>query len=91
MVQNYAEWKEAVNKEDRRLSDVRDYLNNYGMDRLKAFRTLNELTYFCQTASELLEEIRTSKKDKDMKKALESAHALGPIKRLEWIVENNPT
>lgn len=91
MVQNYAEWKEAVEKEYSRLSDVIDYLNYSGMERLRVFRTLSEMAEFNQSAADLLEDIRTSAKRVDVKKMMESFHAGRALKTLEKIAENTPT
>ena len=89
MVQNYAEWKEAVEKEYSRLSDVIDYLNDSGMERLRVFKTLSEMAEFNQTAAELLNDIRTSEKEEvDVKMMVESFHAGRVIKTLEKIAEN---
>ena len=88
-IQSYEDWKEAVAKEDRRLSDVQDYLNKAGMERLLAFRTLQDMACFSETAEDLLEEIAAiiNKPDEDSRKALASVHARGPVRALERIVQ----
>ena len=92
MAQNYAEWKEAVEKEYSRLSDVIDYLNDSGMERLRVFKTLSEMAEFNQTAADLLNDIRASEKEEeDVQKMMESFHAGQAIKRLQMIAKNTPT
>ncbi len=92
MVQNYEEWKAAVEKEYSRLSDVIDYLNDSGMERLRVFKTLSEMAEFNQTAAELLDDIRISEKEEeDVQKMMESFHAGRAIKTLEKIAKNTPT
>lgn len=92
MVQNYAEWKEAVKKEYSRLSDVIDYLNDSGMERLRAFKTLSEMAEFNQTAAELLDDIRDSASEEIyVKKTLESVHASGALRALNRIAHNTTT
>lgn len=92
MVQNYVEWKEAVEKEYSRLSDVINYLNDSGMERLRVFKTLSEMAEFNKTAAELLNDIRTSEKEEvDVKRAAESFHAGRAIKTLEKLAKDTPT
>ena len=92
MVQNYEEWKAAVEKEYSRLSDVIDYLNDSGMERLRVFKTLSEMAEFNQTAAELLDDIRNSEKEEeDVQKMMESFHAGRATKTLEKIAKNTPT
>ena len=53
-VKNYEEWLQAINAEHRRLSEISYYLNEKGVERMRAFGTLGNLADFCATPQELL-------------------------------------
>lgn len=84
---NYVEWKQAVNAEYAKLTEVSYYLNEKGRERLNAFRTLDNLADFCATPDELLAWI-DSKEELDRYDIanLESGHAHHAINALRRIV-----
>ena len=53
-VKNYEEWLQAVNAEHRKLSEMSYYLNDKGVERMRAFGTLGNLADFCATPQELV-------------------------------------
>ena len=53
-VKNYEEWLQAINAEHRRLSEISYYLNEKGVERMRAFGTLGNLADFCATPQDLL-------------------------------------
>lgn len=53
-VKNYEEWLQTVNAEHRKLSEMNYYLNEKGLERMRAFGTLGNLADFCATPQELV-------------------------------------
>lgn len=85
-VQNYDEWKQAVNTERNKLSEVRHYLNENGTERYRVFVTLANLSDFCGSASELLAWIESKEGfTKYDISYLESGHASLPLRSLRKI------
>lgn len=91
-VENYTEWKEAVQTDLSQLRAVEFYLNDAGKERKFVMITLLNLADFCDTATELLEWIE-SRKDMDWYEnmLLSSYHAKSPIRRLRKIAETDKT
>lgn len=86
MVNNYEEWKRAVNTEHHKLSEVSHYLNENGTERYRVFATLLNLSSFCETADELLAWIESKEGfDRFDIACLKSGHASLPIWSLRKI------
>ena len=85
-ITNFAEWIEAAKAEHRKLYDVDFYLNEKGLERMRAFDQLLGMAAFCVDAGELVEWIDSKEGlDKHEIARLESAHVAGAIKRLRKI------
>lgn len=88
LVENYAEWKDAVQAVLDQLRAVEPYLNDAGKERKDVMITLLDFANYCDTAAELLEWIKSREgMDKYDDQRLSSCHARLPIRRLEWIAE----
>ena len=87
MVTSYAEWKQSVSKEKAKLSDVSEYLNDSGKERVRVFDTLGNLADFCATPEELLKWIE-SKEELGAEEIahLESKYASAALNALRRIV-----
>ena len=87
-VKNYEEWLQAVNAEHRKLSEVSHYLNQGGINRLRAFEALCNLSDFCSTPKELLAWV-DGKEDLDEQDVafLESDHIKSAISALRRIAK----
>ena len=87
-ITTYTEWKQAVNAEYKKLREVHDYLNEKGKKRYLAFATLDNLTYFLETAEEMLDQIeRKEGLNRYEMEALEGFDAALPIKALRRLVK----
>lgn len=81
MVSNYAEWKRAVNVEYKKLQAVDLYLSEDGMKRYQAFKVLDCMAIFYDTATEFLEQF-------DSSELANNEHASLPLSALRWIAEH---
>ena len=89
IVANYHEWKQAVNAEYQKLSDMYEYLNEKGLERYKVFAMLENLAAFCETAEDLLKWIDSKEGfNKYDIASIESGYAANPISRLRKIAAN---
>ena len=87
-MKNYEEWLQAVNTEHRKLSEISYYLNEKGVERMRAFETLGNLADFCATPQELLAWIDGKEGlDKDDVANLESSHIMLAISALRRIAK----
>ena len=87
-VKNCEERLQAVNAEDRRLSEISYYLNEKGVERMRAFETLGNLADFCATPQELLAWIDGKEGlDKYDMANLESSHIMSAISALRSIAK----
>ena len=87
-VENYSEWKAAVQTVLGQLRAVEPYLNDAGRERKDAMATLLSFADFCDTAEELLAWLESGKDmDQYDKQRLRSFHAQSPIRRLRKIAE----
>ena len=87
-VKNYEEWLQAINAEHRRLSEISYYLNEKGVERMRAFETLGNLADFCATPQELLAWIDGKEGlDKFDVTNLESGHIMLAISALRRITK----
>ena len=87
MVTTYAEWKRAILKEQAKLSDVSEYLNASGKERICVFDTLGNLSDFYATPEELLDWIETKENlDAEEIEHHESNHASAALNALRKIV-----
>ena len=87
-VKNYEEWLQTVNTEHRKLSEVSYYLNEKGIERMRAFETLSDLADFCATPQELVAWIdgKEGLGKNDMAN-LESGHIMPAISALRRIAK----
>lgn len=95
MVKTFPEWKNAVIKESEKLRDVRDYLNDEGRARLRAFSLLADLAHWSDNASEMWDFLTdTENLDASEQRTLRPAgnewngHLAGAISRLKTIRKN---
>lgn len=87
-VENYTEWKAAVQAILKQLRAVEPYLNDAGKERKDVMATLLDLANFCDTAAELMAWIESREgMDQYDNKRLSSHHAQSPIRRLKKIAE----
>ena len=87
-VKNYEEWLQAVNAEHRKLSEISYYLNEKGVERMRAFGTLGNLADFCATPQELLAWIDGKEGlDKSDVANLESSHIMLTVSALRRIAK----
>ena len=87
-VKNYEEWLQAVNAEHRKLSEISYYLNEKGVERMRAFGTLGNLADFCATPQELLAWIDGKEGlDKSDVANLESSHIMLAVSDLRRIAK----
>ena len=87
-VKNYEEWLRAVNAEHRKLSEMSCYLNEKGVERMRAFGTLGNLADFCATPQELVAWIDGKEGlDKYDMANLESSHIMSAISALRSIAK----
>ena len=87
-VKNYEEWLQAVNAEHRKLSEISYYLNEKGVERMRAFGTLGNLADFCATPQELLAWIDGKEGlDKYDVANLESGHIMSALSALHRIAK----
>lgn len=87
-VENYTEWKAAVQAASDELRAVDRYLNDAGKERKAVMETLLDFANYCDTASELLEWIESREgMNRHDSEQLSSIYACSPIRRLKKIVE----
>ncbi len=87
-VKSYVEWKEAVQTTLNQLRAVECYLNDAGKERKDVMVTLLSYANYCDTASELLEWIKSREgMDQYDNQRLSSHHAQTYIRRLRMIAE----
>lgn len=87
-VKNYEEWLQAVNAEHRKLSEMSYYLNDKGVERMRAFGTLGNLADFCATPQELVAWIDGKEGlDRYDVVSLESGHISSAISALRRIAK----
>lgn len=87
-VKNYEEWVQAVNTEHRKLSEISHYLNEKGVERMRAFGTLGNLADFCATPHELVAWIDSKEGlDKYDVASLDSSHIMSAISALRRIAK----
>lgn len=87
-VKTYEEWLQAVNAEHRKLSEISCYLNEKGVERMRAFGTLGNLADFCATPQELVAWIDGKEGlDKYDVASLESGHIMSAISILRRIAK----
>lgn len=92
IVQNYADWKAAVQEILSQLHAVEFYLNDAGKVRKNVMITLLNLANFCDTAAELVEWIESREgMDRHENELLSSNHAQSPIRRLRLIAAADKT
>ena len=85
---NYEEWLQAINAEHRKLSEISYYLNEKGVERMRAFGTLGNLADFCATPQELVSWIDGKEGlDKHDVANLESGHIMSAISALRRIAK----
>lgn len=91
MCNTFAEWKESVKEEWRKLDAVADYLNYDGQQRKAVFGQLRNMACFCSDAKELVEWI-DSRDNLTIREnhLLNDPHAVSPIQRLRFIAEKEP-
>lgn len=84
----YEEWYQAVNAEHRKLSEMSHYLNEKGVERMRAFGILGNLADFCATPQELVAWIDGKEGlDKYDVANLESGHIMPAISALRRIAK----
>lgn len=89
LVENYAEWKAAVQSILDQLYAVERYLNEAGKERKDVMMTLLDFANYCDSAAELLEWIESREgMDQYDDQRLSSYHARSPIRRLKNIAES---
>ena len=87
-VKNYEVWLQAVNAEHRKLSEMSYYLNDKGVERMRAFGTLGNLADFCATPQELVAWIDGKEGlDRYDVVSLESSHISSAISALRRIAK----
>lgn len=85
-INNYAEWKQAVQRQYEPFREVSSlYLNESGKKILRAFGTLTRFTEFCDTAEEFLNLIDSL--DECRRTELLNGDAAAPISALRKIRE----
>lgn len=87
-VKNYEEWLQTVNAEHRKLSEMSYYLNEKGVERMRAYGTLGNLADFCVTPQELVAWIDGKEGlDKYDVANLESDHIMSALSALHRIAK----
>lgn len=87
-VTNYAEWKQAVSSEHKKLFNVSYYLNENGKERMNAYDTLLGMSELCRTPEELVEWIDSKEGlGKHDAAYLESGHVSPAIAALRRIIK----
>lgn len=87
-MQTFHDWELAVRDTQRKLNDLRSYLNDVGAQRLKVFSTLVDLAGHCTNARELVAWIDSPEELTPEEIAdLTSNQAALPIRRLRQIAE----
>lgn len=85
-MKTFRDWELAVRDTQRKLNDLRSYLNDAGAQRLKVFSTLVDLAGFCANARELVAWIDSPEELTPEEIAdLENAQAALPLRKLRWI------
>ena len=87
-VKNYEEFLLTVNAEHRKLSEMSYYLNEKGVERMRAYGTLGNLADFCVTPQELVAWIDGKEGlDKYDVANLESGHIMSALSALHRIAK----
>ena len=85
-IKNFTDWKAAVRAEYDRLDAVMEWLSNEGEQRRLTYYYLWENATYCESASDMLEWLKTQEgMNRYEKAALESHFAETPLARLRDI------
>lgn len=88
MVSTYTEWKEALERERRKLLDVFSYLNERGQERNRALQLLQNFSEFCDSASEMVKKMNDPRNLSDEEEAtFKAADARAAIRALKRVAE----
>ncbi len=89
-INTYNDWREAVANETKKLLDAFPWLSEEGKERLRVFDTLGDLSYFYQSANDLVQDIDSDSPDLTgtEKEAVKNKHAAAAIKALRRLAAN---
>lgn len=90
-INTYNDWRKAVSNETKKLLDVDPWLSEEGKERLRVFDTLGDLSYFYQSANDLVQDIDSDAPNltDTEKKAVRSHHAAAALKSLRNLVSKS--
>ena len=78
-IKTFEDWKYSVEKERKKLREVKDYLNETGLERYETYSLLDDLSCYCETPQELLQWIESKEgmEEYDIKHPECASHASG--------------
>ena len=89
-IKTFEDWKCSVEKERKKLREVKDYLNETGLERYETYSLLDDLSCYCETPQELLQWIESKEgmEEYDIKH-LECGHAALPVSALRRLTKKD--